>query len=168
MVKKLLVIILIVIAVITYLPNKILAFDNVISSGNDFMNSADPNKEVINQEKLKSTSEIIYNILFAIALVLAVGVGLVIGIQFIFGSVEEQAKVKETLIPYIIGVIIVFSAFTIWKIVVEIGNDVAPTPAASGNSTHTSSSGTAAGGSSTHVSGSGTEHGGGSDNGGKF
>ena len=133
MVKKLLVIILMVIAVITYLPNKTLALDNVISSGKNFMSSADPNKEVINQEKLKSTSKTIYNI------VLAVGVGLVIGIQFIFGSVEEQAKVKETLVPYIIGVVIIFSAFTIWKIAVEIGNDVAPTPEASGSSNHTSS-----------------------------
>lgn len=147
MVKKLLVIILMVIAVITYLPNKTLALDNVISSGKNFMSSADPNKEVINQEKLKSTSKTIYNILFAIALVLAVGVGLVIGIQFIFGSVEEQAKVKETLVPYIIGVVIIFSAFTIWKIAVEIGNDVAPTPEASGSSNHTSSSGTEHGGS---------------------
>ena len=95
--------------------------------------------EILDQEKLKSTSETIYNILFAIALVLAVGVGLVIGIQFIFGSVEEQAKVKETLVPYIIGVVIIFSAFTIWKIAVEIGNDVAPTPEASGSSNHTSS-----------------------------
>ena len=125
MVKKLLVIILMVIAVITYLPNKTLALDNVISSGKNFMSSADPNKEVINQEKLKSTSKTIYNILFAIALVLAVGVG--------------QAKVKETLVPYIIGVVIIFSAFTIWKIAVEIGNDVAPTPEASGSSNHTSS-----------------------------
>ena len=139
MVKKLLVIILMVIAVITYFPNKTLALDNVISSGKNFMSSADPNKEVINQEKLKSTSKTIYNILFAIALVLAVGVGLVIGIQFIFGSVEEQAKVKETLVPYIIGVVIIFSAFTIWKIAVEIGNDVAPTSEASGSSNHTSS-----------------------------
>lgn len=147
MVKKLLVIILMVIAVITYLPNKTLALDNVISSGKNFMSSADPNKEVINQEKLKSTSKTIYNILFAIALVLAVGVGLVIGIQFIFGSVEEQAKVKETLVPYIIGVVIIFSAFTIWKIAVEIGNDVAPTPEASGSSNHTSSQGTEHGGS---------------------
>ncbi len=147
MVKKLLVIILMVIAVITYLPNKTLALDNVISSGKNFMSSADPNKEVINQEKLKSTSKTIYNILFAIALVLAVGVGLVIGIQFIFGSVEEQAKVKETLVPYIIGVVIIFSAFTIWKIAVEIGNDVAPTPEASGSSNHTSSYGTEHGGS---------------------
>ncbi len=39
MVKKLLVIILMVIAVITYLPNKTLALDNVISSGKNFMSS---------------------------------------------------------------------------------------------------------------------------------
>ena len=47
---------------------------------------------------------------------------MIIGIQFIVGSVDEKAKIKETLVPYVIGVFIIFSAFGIWKIVMSIGN----------------------------------------------
>ena len=36
------------------------------------------------------------------------------------GSVEEQAKVKQTLVPYVAGCVVLFGAFTIWKIVVTI------------------------------------------------
>ena len=36
------------------------------------------------------------------------------------GSVEEQAKIKETLIPYVIGCVIIFGAFGIWKLLVTL------------------------------------------------
>ena len=34
--------------------------------------------------------------------------------------INERAKVKEVLIPYIAGCIVIFGAFTIWKIIVTI------------------------------------------------
>lgn len=102
------------------------ALDDVIQSGDSFIASRD-NNEVINQAALKSTSDYIYNILFTIAVVLAVAVGMIIAIQFMIGSIEQKAKVKETLVPYVIGVFVVFASFTIWKIAVNIGSDVAPT-----------------------------------------
>ena len=36
------------------------------------------------------------------------------------GSVEEKADIKGLLIPYIVGCIIIFGAFAIWKLVVDI------------------------------------------------
>ena len=39
------------------------------------------------------------------------------------GSVEEQTKVKESLVPFVIGCIVVFGAFGFWKLFVEIGNN---------------------------------------------
>jgi len=78
----------------------------------------------IDQTALKETSSYIYNILFVIALILAIGIGMVIGVQFITGSVDEKAKIKETLVPYVVGCFIIFSAFTIWKIAIEIGNNI--------------------------------------------
>ena len=38
------------------------------------------------------------------------------------GSVEEKAEVKETLVPFIVGCVVVFAAFAIWKIFILIGN----------------------------------------------
>ena len=53
-------------------------------------------------------------------LVLAVIIGIILGIQFMTGSVEQKAKVKDALVPYIAGCIIIFGAFGIWKLVVTI------------------------------------------------
>lgn len=125
MLKKCIIIILIILLALTYLSNKTYAMDNIIGGGDSFLAAAG-NTSVIDEQELSKTSNDIYNILFTIAVVLAFAIGMVIGIQFIIGGVAEQAKIKETLVPYVIGVFIVFAAFTIWKIAVNIGNDVAP------------------------------------------
>ena len=96
--------------------------DEIISEGDSFREAG--KKQTISKKALETTSNYIYNTLFAIAVVLAVAVGLILGIQFITGSVEEQAKIKESLIPYVVGVFVVFSVFPIWKIAVKLGNDV--------------------------------------------
>ena len=51
---------------------------------------------------------------------MAVIIGLIIAIQFMTGSVAQRAKVKETLIAYVVGCVVVFGAFTIWALVVNI------------------------------------------------
>lgn len=79
-------------------------------------------------------------------------VGTILGIQFMVASAEDKAKVKEALIPYFIGCAIIFGGFTIWSIVVNIGQDVLPTPAATGSGSVS--------GSNIHVSNSGAVHGG--------
>ena len=38
------------------------------------------------------------------------------------GSVSERAETKQLIAPYIVGCVVVFGAFTIWRIVVEIIN----------------------------------------------
>ena len=37
-----------------------------------------------------------------------------------WGSVEEQTKAKEALIPYVVGCFVIFGAFGIWKLAVTI------------------------------------------------
>lgn len=114
--------ILITLASCSFLTNKTYAVDNIISSGKNFVNEGEGQDNPIDEKALKNTSSYIYNVLFTIAVVLAFVIGMIIGIQFIIGSVDEKAKIKETLVPYVIGVFIIFSAFGIWKIVMSIGN----------------------------------------------
>ena len=105
----------------------------IIGGGEGFVDigkGAYANNKPLDEGALNITSKEIFNVLFAIAAILAIGVGLVIGIQFITGSVDEKAKIKETLVPYIVGCVVIFSAFTIWKIVIEIGNNVESTDTA--------------------------------------
>ena len=91
-----------------------------IQDADDFIHVGAEGDSPIETETLEGMSNIIYNILLIIAIVIAVIVGMVIGIQFMTGSVSEKAKIKETLIPYVAGCIVIFGAFGIWKLIVNI------------------------------------------------
>lgn len=47
-------------------------------------------------------------------------VGGVLGIKYMFSSVEEKASMKESMWPFIIGSVIILGALTIWKFAVEL------------------------------------------------
>ena len=51
---------------------------------------------------------------------MAVISGIIIGIKYMLGSAEEKADIKGLLIPYIVGCVIIFGSFAIWKLVVTI------------------------------------------------
>ena len=77
---------------------------SVITGGDDFINAGKgDNTTTIDYGKLQNTSNEIYNI-------------------FMLGSMEEKAQIKEALIPFVIGCIVAFGAFGIWKIFITIGN----------------------------------------------
>ena len=92
--------------------------DDVIASGNDFLNQG--GTKVINNNVLQSISKSIYNILLSIAVAVMTIIGGIIGIQLMTASIEAKAKVKEYLVPYVVACVIIFGGFTIWKIVVTI------------------------------------------------
>lgn len=98
---------------------------NVIQDADNFLAiGEDPNNDVTTPDegKMKSISDEIYVILLTIAVIVAIIVGGILGIQFIIASAEDKAKVKEALIPYVIGCIVSFGAFGIWKAVVLVLN----------------------------------------------
>ena len=74
----------------------------------------------ISEDNMKVLSNTLHNILLVVGIIIAIIVVLVLGIKFIMGSLEEKAEVKNMIIPYIIGCVVLFGAFTIWQIVVEL------------------------------------------------
>lgn len=98
------------------------AIGDIIGHGKGFLDAADTNNP-INTSNLQNTSNYLYNILLAIGIIVAVIVAMVLGIQFMTASAGEKAKVKEALIPFVAGCIVVFGAFIIWKVVVTIGTN---------------------------------------------
>lgn len=89
-----------------------------VDDADSFLSSANEDMQV-DQSKLKSASDSIYNIVTSIGMVASVVVGIILGIKFMMESAEDKANVKEGLIPYIVGCIVVFGAFGIWKIVIS-------------------------------------------------
>ncbi len=94
--------------------------DEVISEADKFINAGKNQDSKISQNKLKNASNSLYNMLLIMGIVLAVIIGVFLGIKFMLSSAEDKAKVKEALIPYIAGCIVIFSGFTIWKLVISL------------------------------------------------
>lgn len=92
---------------------------NIIQGADGFITNGS-SSDMIAGDKIKNLSDIIYNVLLILGTVIAVIVGSLLGIQFITGSVEQKAKVKDSLIPFVIGCVVIFGAFGIWKLVITI------------------------------------------------
>lgn len=76
-----------------------------------------------NQEEMTSLTNAgndVVKVVSTIGIVVSVIVLIALGIKYMLGSVEERAEYKKTLLPYIIGAVLVFSASTIAQIVYDI------------------------------------------------
>ena len=102
----------------TYTPNSGHTSDEIINEAKDFMNIGKGQGGKIDQWNLKSASDTLFNILLIIGIFLSVAIGIYLGIKFMLSSAEDKAKVKESLIPYIAGCVVIFGAFIIWKLVI--------------------------------------------------
>lgn len=93
----------------------------IVDEGKGFIEAGKTGaEEKITWKNLKNMSDTLYNILLVIGIIIAFIVGGILGIKFLTSSVEGKAEIKAMLVPYIIGCVVVFGSFTIWKIVVEI------------------------------------------------
>lgn len=124
--KLIVIILVIVINIIFFNINVVQAesFSDVISGGDSFIEAGKQGSASIDQSKLKKTSGMLYNILLISGICVAVVISGILGIKFMIGSVEEKAQIKDALIPFVIGCIVVFGAFGFWKIFITIGNSL--------------------------------------------
>lgn len=96
---------------------------DVINDGKSFIEKGNSNGasiDVFSKDALKDISDTIYNVLLVAGIVIAVLLGAIMGVKFIIEGAEGKAEVQKALVPYVIGCIVVFGAFAIWKIVVTI------------------------------------------------
>lgn len=99
----------------TSLPTSL---DDIIINGKKFLQSGSTN--VIEETELKSLSDLVSGILLWIAVAVTLITAIIMGITFLTQSIEDKAKVKESMTPWVIGIIISFSAYTIWKITIAV------------------------------------------------
>ena len=114
---KILSIALIVLTILLAISNVVLATDipgkiDQIAQGNS---SADTTKVV----NLGAT---IVTIMQTVGIVVAVVVLLILGIKYMMGSAEEKAEYKKTMIPYLVGAVLIFASTTIVNVVYNIAN----------------------------------------------
>lgn len=98
------------------------SLDDMMGDADDFLATGEIK---YNEEALQTFSKTMYNILLAIGVVVAVLIGAFIGLKLMtITSAEEKAEITKLIIPYVIGCIVIFGGFAIWKITVQILNGI--------------------------------------------
>ena len=117
----------IIILILLVFSNVVFGVGDVISGAKDFVKIGEDARDrdgstirTIKDRNLKNTSNLIYNVLFSVAIFVAVAQGTYIGLKFVMVSPSEKAEVKESLIPFVVGCVVVFGAFGIWKIMTTL------------------------------------------------
>lgn len=121
--KKLLINIIVIFIILfnLFIPNAYAGpLQDIMNRAEGFVNNGENGGNVINNDALKEGSNTLYNVLLVIGIAVAFIWGIVLGIQFVTGSLGEKADVKKNLIVYVIGCIIIFGAFGIWRLLLQL------------------------------------------------
>ena len=131
--KILIILFILQIIILPVQSNETSIWDDIFSSGDKFIQkgkeqATSSNQQsggsVISDKEIKEANSDIFNILLSVGIVLAVLVGGVLGVKFMIASAEDKAKIKEAMIPYVLGCIVIFGAFGIWKLAITILNNL--------------------------------------------
>ena len=117
------ILLMLVIQTIYISKTEALSLDGIFKTGDNFINEGkteSQKNEAINYEEFRLTTNNIGSVLTTLGIVLAVIIGGILGIQIMWGSIEQQVKAKEMIMPYVVGCIVIFGAFGIWKLAVTI------------------------------------------------
>lgn len=95
--------------------------DDMISGAKDFIEQGNSGSNGTDYAGFNDSLVVIFNAFLTIGTIVATIVLAIMGILFMTSTSEEKAKIKESLMPFVIGCIVMFGAFTIWKVVVNMG-----------------------------------------------
>lgn len=95
------------------------SLEDMTKDAEKFVNSGNTPAKAFTKS-LQNFSKTMYNILLTIGIFVAVIVGGIIGIKLMTSSAEGKAEAKALLIPYVVGCVVVFGGFGIWKLVVTL------------------------------------------------
>ena len=66
-----------------------------------------------NSDGITTTAKTITNLIWILSIVISVIVLMIIGVKYIIGGVQEKAEYKKSLIPVVVGIVVIVSATTI-------------------------------------------------------
>ena len=76
---------------------------------------------------IESVGSSILSIITGVGMILAIILVAVLGIKYMMGSAEEKSEYKKSMMPYLVGAVLVFGASAIGRAIVGFGQQVANT-----------------------------------------
>ena len=101
----------------------------VISSGN--INAITPDQITGSETEIEELKFIdnVTDLVRTVGSFIAVGALMVIGIRYMMGSTEERASYKKSMMPYIIGAVLLFAAVNITTIIYNVSTEASASKA---------------------------------------
>lgn len=90
---------------------------------NTVLNGLNGNGTVQTNDLTKVGNNIV-TIIQVVGIVIAVIVLLVIGIKYMMGSASEKAEYKKTMIPYIVGAVLIFAGTSLVRVIYSLSTSV--------------------------------------------
>ena len=90
---------------------------------NTVLNGLNVNGNVQTNDLTKVGNNIV-TIIQVVGIVIAVIVLLVIGIKYMMGSASEKAEYKKTMIPYIVGAVLIFAGTSLVRVIYSLSTSV--------------------------------------------
>lgn len=90
---------------------------------NTVLNELNGNGNVQTNDLTKVGNNIV-TIIQVVGIVIAVIVLLVIGIKYMMGSASEKAEYKKTMIPYIVGAVLIFAGTSLVRVIYSLSTSV--------------------------------------------
>lgn len=78
------------------------------------------NVNMSGENEITSIASYIYSTITTIGIVLSVVILAILGIKYMLGCASERADYKKTMMPYLIGAVLVFSASTIANVIYQL------------------------------------------------
>ncbi len=98
----------------------IMAISPIFASSLDKINPTEPT----NAGTFWDVGNNVLGVIQIVGTIIAVGVLMVLGIKYMMGSAEEKAEYKKTMLPYVIGAVILFAAVNLAKAVVSLASGI--------------------------------------------
>lgn len=108
--------VLMVVLMLAVACSNVFAAVNLDNIKSDDSTGADPTIEAIGST--------ILSIVTGVGMVLAIVLVAILGIKYMMGSTEEKAEYKKSMIPYLVGAVLVFGASAIGSAVVNMGKEI--------------------------------------------
>ena len=79
-------------------------------------------KSLNGMNKVENAGEGIIGAIRTVGMLVSVGILMVLGIKYMMGSAEEKASYKKTMMPYLVGAVLIFGASVIAQAVFEFAS----------------------------------------------
>ena len=88
------------------------------------INGVENGGQNVNGTAIQNIGGNVVTIVQVVGIVIAIVILLVIGIKYMIGSAEEKAEYKKTMIPYIVGAVLIFAGTSIVRVIYSMTSQI--------------------------------------------